>query len=192
MIVLSLQEIQVKAMETSLVHVEKEMEVEADRSARSKLGMNAEMRRAEPGHLEEILFAVRRRWKRKTKIKRNQINSQEKDPKTSSLCHGIKVTEAGEVYPTGGSLKRKEKKVVETIASGKNGEVKAQGRKKSGREGRRRKNIVGRKKRGYKKREWWKRCEDFTQKDLQKRRRGKAGKEGSGKKRMEDVFSSFR
>ena len=45
---------QAKAMEKSLVHSEKEMEVEADTSERRKMGTNAEMCRADPCHFEEI------------------------------------------------------------------------------------------------------------------------------------------
>ena len=74
--------------------------------------------------------------------------------------------------------------MVETIAhSGENGVMKAQGRKKGGGEERKRKSKTKtkiqkqkqkekekekgihkrrRKKRGYKKMEWWKRCRDFT------------------------------
>ena len=43
-----------KAMETSSIHLEKEMEVQADRSARKKIEMKAEMHRGDPVHLEEV------------------------------------------------------------------------------------------------------------------------------------------
>ena len=44
----------VKAMETSSIHQEKEMEVEGDRSARRKIEMKAEVHRGDPVHLEEV------------------------------------------------------------------------------------------------------------------------------------------
>ena len=47
LILLCLQETQVKARETSLVHLE-EMEVEADRSRRRRMGTNAEISREDP------------------------------------------------------------------------------------------------------------------------------------------------
>ena len=48
-------------METSLVHSEKEMELMADRSERKQLWTNAEMRRADRGHFEEICCRVDKR-----------------------------------------------------------------------------------------------------------------------------------
>ena len=47
LILLCLQETQVKARGTSLVHLE-EMEVEADRSGRRRMGTNAEISREDP------------------------------------------------------------------------------------------------------------------------------------------------
>ena len=56
----------VKAMETSSIHLEKEMEVEADRSARRKIEMKAEMRKKDP-------------------LRTLEGNSQGVDPSASSL-----------------------------------------------------------------------------------------------------------
>ena len=42
-----------KAIETSLVHLEEEMEVESERCERKLMGTNAEMHKADPGHVEE-------------------------------------------------------------------------------------------------------------------------------------------
>ena len=50
LILLHFQRIQVNAMETSLVHPEMEMEVEADRFARRNMETNAETRREDPVH----------------------------------------------------------------------------------------------------------------------------------------------
>ena len=73
------------------------------------------------------------------------------------LRFGVKVSQSR------GLLKKREgEKLVETTASGKDGEMKAQGRKVEDKnEDNRERN---RKKARYKKRVWWKRCRDFTKK----------------------------
>ena len=50
---LCLQGTQVKAMETRSCHPEKEMEKEADRSARRRTGTDAVMRREDPVHWQQ-------------------------------------------------------------------------------------------------------------------------------------------
>ena len=44
----------VKAIQTSVVHLEEEKKVESERCERKLMGTNAEMHKADPGHVEEI------------------------------------------------------------------------------------------------------------------------------------------
>ena len=82
--------------------------------------------------------------------------------------------------------------MVETTASEKDGGMKAQERRKSGRE--EGTNIErGRKKRGYRKRKWWPRCRDFTKKifgreeeEEEEERQGKRKERQVREKRKED------
>lgn len=73
---------QVKEIETSSLRLENEMKVEADRSARRKIEIRAEMCKKDPVHFEEVCCRVEKMERGKTQIT-CQKNCQVKDPRTS-------------------------------------------------------------------------------------------------------------
>ena len=170
-------------METSSIRLEKEMEVEADRSARRKIETKGEMRKKDPVQLEEVCCREEKMERGKTQInfqKNCQGRTREPWKETARewtrvpLRSGIIVAESRWGVSRRRITQKKREKEVETNASGKDGELKAQGRnvdekKKKKKENRKRR----RKKRYYKKRKSWKRCRRFTKKNLWMRRRRK-------------------
>ena len=105
----------VTATEMSSIHLEKEVETEADRCARREVWTNAGMCKEDPVHLGNSNNSSRlkgmccrgRRWKRRKKT--NRKKKQPGKRPENLLALGSQRQEASEMYLTGGPLKKKEK-----------------------------------------------------------------------------------
>ena len=103
-----------KAIETSSIHLKKKMEVEAGRSARTKMGTNAEMRREDPVHLGNSNSSSRLKEKgcreeEESKIPWKAENLTSRKPGNRPESNKRKQPGTGPRKP-GGSLKRKGKR----------------------------------------------------------------------------------